>query len=193
MNEKEFPQAGLFLDENNCLIEFTTHFGQLIRRRLGAHKQNRHIKCYFNVGSKQEDIFMRFKDQMSPLDIFLHRPHDKQQCFFLLDQYVLIGRDTKGDKSYISFENAELIDSVSGKSIPVSFGVWHYTSAECRDGVLFVRQKGFGRDHHYFTVKDGQVVEIDRAEAEEIVKAHRAQVPEGWQVLKNLPEKDRLL
>ncbi len=193
MNEKEFPKAGLFLDENNCLTEFTTHFGQLIRRRLGAHKQNRYIKCYFNVGSKHEDIFMRYKDQMSPHDIFLHRPHNKQQCFFLLDQYVLIGRDTKGDKSYISFENAELIDSFSGKSIPVSFGVWHYTSAECKDGVLFVRRKGFGPDHHYFTVKDGNVMEINKAAAQQIVKEHQAQVPEGWQLLQNLPENDRLL
>lgn len=193
MNKFDFSEKGLFLDENNCLIEYATHFGQLIRRRLGAHKQDKYVKCYFNVGSRHEDIFMRYQNQMTPHDIFLRRPHDKQQCFFLLDGYILVGRDKGNDKAYISFDNAELIDSASGEITKVSFGSWHYGSTECRDGVLFVRQKGFGRDHHYFTVKDGKMVEIEKAEADLIVKNHQAQVPEGWQPLLELPSQDRLL
>ena len=192
MEQKEFPRSGLFLDENNCLIEFRTHYGKMIRRRLGAHKQNEFIKCYFNVGSRHENIFMRYQDQMSPHDIFLRRPYNEKECIYLLDDYLLIGKDDKVS-TFIDLNNAELVDSKSGKITRVSVGVWMFDAVKAEFGVLEARKSGYSGERHYFAVENDTLMEINEEKVDEIILKHQAQVPEGWQLLQNLPADDRLL
>ena len=192
MENAEFPLSGLFLDENNCLIEFRTHYGKLIQRRLGAHKKNEFIKCYFNVGSGHENIFMRCQDQMLPHDIFLRRPYNKKECFYLLDDYLLIGKDDKVS-TYVDLNNAELVDSKTGKITRVSIGVWMFDAVKAEFGILETRKSGYSGERHYFAVDNDTLSEINEKKVDEIILKHQAQIPEGWQQLQNLPDAGRLL